>query len=94
MSKDKNFGGLSDELKATLKGCTTEEEMEKALADAGLQLDDDLLKAVSGGVNMCMTDKCHDVFAQNNAMADGLVSAEMLAASCTRYNCMRVCRNQ
>ena len=83
MSKDKDFGGLSDELKATLKGCTTEEEMEKALADAGLQLDDDLLKAVSGGVN-----------AQNNAMADGLVSAKKLAASCTRDACVRVCLNQ
>ena len=100
MSKD--FESLSDELKATLKRCTTEEELEKALADAGLQLDDDLLKAISGGIggivlptcpgNMCRTDKCHDVmFAQNNALADGLASADNLAAICRKDGCVKAC---
>ena len=107
MSKSIKFEGLSDELKATLKGCTTEEELEKALADAGLKLDDDALKEIAGGRivyfddchgNMCKSNKCHDVMlAQSNRpYAVGLASAEMLAASaaCPRDICVRICMNK
>ena len=47
---DKNiFDNLSDELKAKLKACGTEEELKKVLADADIELDPDMLGHVAGG---------------------------------------------
>ena len=41
---------LSDEVKANLVNCKTEEEKKKALADAGIEpIDDELLDEVSAG---------------------------------------------
>ena len=50
MSEKNTFGSLSDELKAKLKECKTEEELNKVLAEAGLDIDQDVLKAVVGGL--------------------------------------------
>jgi len=41
---------LSDEVKANLVNCKTEEEKKKVLADAGIEpIDDELLDEVAGG---------------------------------------------
>ena len=50
MSEKEIFDTLSDEFKAKLMECTTEEELMRILADAGLELDQDTLKAVVGGL--------------------------------------------
>ena len=47
---DKNtFDNFSDEFKAKLSACKTEEELKKVLADEDIELDPDALDAVSGG---------------------------------------------
>ena len=44
---------LSDEVKANLVNCKTEEEKKKVLADAGIEpIDDELLDEVSAGVEI------------------------------------------
>ena len=49
MSEKNLFDSIGDEIKAKLKECRTKEELERVLSETGLQLDDDLLKAVAGG---------------------------------------------
>ena len=63
MSEKNTFDSLSDELKAKLKECKTEEELNKILAEAGLDLDQDMLKAVVGGLGSdftCLALQCKD----------------------------------
>ena len=68
MSEKNSFDRLSDELKAKLRECRTEEELNKVLTDAGLELDQDLLEAVVGGLasaggpgGTCKTHYCVDI---------------------------------
>ena len=98
MSNNFSFEGLSEELKAALKGCTTMEELEKVLAETGLQLDNDALKAVAGGLglsdsNMCRTYKCvHVMLARSKAETDRLASDSTLAGICKSDFCVLTCR--
>ena len=49
MSEKNLFDNLSDEIKEKLIDCKSEEELTKVLADAGIELDKEMLKAVDGG---------------------------------------------
>ncbi len=47
---DNKMNNLSDEVKANLVNCKTEEEKKKVLADAGIEpINDELLDEVAGG---------------------------------------------
>ena len=50
MSTKNLFDNLSDEIKEKLRDCKSEEELTKVLADAGIELDREMLKAVDGGL--------------------------------------------
>ena len=50
MSEKNLFDNLSDEIKEKLRDCKSEEELTKVLADAGIELDREMLKAVDGGL--------------------------------------------
>lgn len=52
----KNFHDLSEELKAKARSCTTPEEMLALAKDAGFELSDSEIEAVSGGGNWCFDD--------------------------------------
>ena len=52
MSAQNFFDSLSDEVKAKLKDCKTDEEMKKVFADADIELDADVLESVSGGIGL------------------------------------------
>ncbi len=43
------YSKLSDETKAELKNCRTEEELKNVLAREGIELDAGMLEAISGG---------------------------------------------
>ena len=45
----KLFDSLDDSLKEKLKSCKDEAEMQRMIADAGLELSDEMLQGVSGG---------------------------------------------
>ncbi len=48
---DNRMNNLSDEVKAKLDNCKTDDEKKKVLADAGIEpIDDELLDEVSAGV--------------------------------------------
>ena len=49
MNKKEFYNSLSDEVKAKIKACKTEEEMLKVLQDEKIELDPELLDKVSGG---------------------------------------------
>ncbi len=57
MNKKEFYESLSDEVKAKIKACKTEEEMLKVLQDEKIELDPELLDGVSGG-NQFQTDGC------------------------------------
>lgn len=58
MSDKNTFENLSNEIKAKLRECSTEEEMSKVLEEAGVELDVDALEAVSGGaLGACRNDR-------------------------------------
>ena len=50
MGEKNLFENLSDEIKEKLRNCKSEEELTKVLADAGIELDKEMLKAVEGGL--------------------------------------------
>ena len=52
MSEKDFFDNLSDELKAKLRACKTEDELKKVLADAGIELDPDALADTAGGAGL------------------------------------------
>ena len=56
MNKQEFYASLSDEVKAKLKACKTEDEMKKVLEDADIELPDELLETISGGGH----GPCHD----------------------------------
>ena len=49
MNRKEFYNTLSDDVKAKIKACKTEDEMLKVLGEEGIALDDDLLDSVSGG---------------------------------------------
>ena len=54
MNRKEFYNSLSEDVKARLKACKTEEEMLKVLQDEKIELDPELLESVSGGnQNVC-----------------------------------------
>ena len=49
MDRKEFYNSLSEDIKAKLKECKTDEEMLKVLSDNKIKLDDELLMGVSGG---------------------------------------------
>ena len=56
MNKQEFYASLPEELKEKLKACKTEEEMKALLKGAQIELPDELLEAVSGG--MYLRNEC------------------------------------
>ena len=56
MNKKELYESLSDEVKAKLKACKTEDEMKEVLAGAGIELSDEVLNEVSGGKHSSCPD--------------------------------------
>ena len=56
MNKKEFYESLSDEVKAKIKACKTEEEMLKVLQDEKIELDPDMLDSVSGGNDILLVD--------------------------------------
>ena len=67
MSEKNLFDNLSDEIKEKLRDCKSEEELTKVLADAGIELDREMLKAVDGGLALNPVPKRHLVHLKNNS---------------------------
>jgi hypothetical protein len=62
MNKKEFYESLSDEVKAKIKACKTEEEMLKVLQDEKIELDPELLESVSGGnSNFGSDSNCNEV---------------------------------
>ena len=51
MNRREFYDGLSEDVKAKLKACRSEEEMMKVLDEEKIELDPELLDGVSGGEN-------------------------------------------
>ena len=49
MNRKEFYNSLSEDVKARLKACKTEEEMMKVLSEEKIELDLDLMEKVSGG---------------------------------------------
>ena len=49
MDRMEFYNTLSEDMKARIKACKSEEEMMRVLADEQIELDPDLLENVSGG---------------------------------------------
>lgn len=58
-----DFSNLSDELKEKASKCTSTEELLELARNEGVELSDEQLEAVSGGVDWapCPADGCDDV---------------------------------
>ena len=56
------YQGLSDEAKEKLKACKSEEEALQVLKDEKIELDPDLLDAVSGGMGNESTGSCSSLY--------------------------------
>ena len=52
MSEKNLFDNLSDEIKEKLKDCKSEEELTKVLADAGIELDKEMLNRLIASVTI------------------------------------------
>lgn len=66
MNRKEFYESLSEETKAKIKACKSEQEMLKVLAEERIELDPDLLGSVSGGNDSlgrfeeCKEKKCDD----------------------------------
>ena len=49
MNRKELYNSLSEDVKAKIKACKTEEEMMNVLAEEKIELDPELLDSVSGG---------------------------------------------
>ena len=56
-----DFNDLSEELKAKARSCSTPEEMLALAKDAGFELSDTEIEAISGGGNWCFDDCSQNV---------------------------------
>ena len=54
MNRKEFYNTLSEDVKAKIKACKTEEEMMNVLAEEKIELDAELLESVNGGY----TDQC------------------------------------
>jgi hypothetical protein len=61
------YQGLSDEAKEKLKACKSEEEALQVLKDEKIELDPDLLDAVSGGMGNESTGGCSYLYCDHCA---------------------------
>ena len=50
MNRKEFYNTLSEDVKAKIKACKTEEEMLRVLAEEKIELDSELLDSVSGGL--------------------------------------------
>ena len=57
MNRKEFYNTLSEDVKAKIKACKTEEEMMRVLAEEKIELDSELLESVSGGVSDWDTEK-------------------------------------
>ena len=82
-----SFDSLSDELKTKLKECKTVDELREVLADAGMVLDEDVFKAVAGGLGTTdmLADDCRH---HKQVCAKDKLSADI----CKRDHCIDICR--
>lgn len=67
MNRKEFYNTLSDDVKAKIKACKTEDEMLKVLGEEGIALDDELLDSVSGGYGDGYGDRCKD-YCKSNCM--------------------------
>ena len=58
MNRKEFYESLSEDVKAKLKACKSDEEMMKVLDEEKIELDPELLDEVNGGVNFCY---CTDI---------------------------------
>ena len=60
MNKEEFYESLSEDVKAKIKACKTEEEMLRVLAEEKIALDPELLEGVSGGKDErgCDKERC------------------------------------
>ena len=56
MNRKEFYNTLSEDVKAKIKACQTEEEMLRVLSEEKIELDPDLLEGVSGGTRGCAND--------------------------------------
>ena len=63
MKKEEFYNNLSEEVKKKLAECKTQDELRKALAEAGVEpVDDELLDAVAGGVPYLLPETVFEKF--------------------------------
>ena len=60
MDRKEFYNSLSEDIKAKLKECKTDEEMLKVLGHNKIKLDDELLSGVAGGGKHHCSRKCSD----------------------------------
>ena len=53
MKRKEFYESLSDEVKAKIKACRSDEEMLKVLEEGQIELSPDMLDAVAGGYGIC-----------------------------------------
>ncbi len=58
MNRKEFYESLSEETKAKIRACKSEQEMLKVLAEERIELDPELLDSVSGGNNQIDTVGC------------------------------------
>ena len=58
MNRKEFYNTLSDDVKAKIKACKTEEEMLRVLGEEGIDLGDDQLDSLSGGYGDGTWDRC------------------------------------
>ena len=87
MDSNFSFDSLSDELKAKLKNCKTMDELKEVLTGAGMILDEDVLKAIAGGLGTpeMLSDPCrhHKQVCAKDKLSAGI---------CKRDQCNNICR--
>ena len=60
MDRKEFYNSLSEDIKAKLRECKTDEEMLKVLSDNKIKLDDELLMGVAGGGPHHCSKNCSD----------------------------------
>ena len=82
------FDNLSDELKAKLMECKTPDELKEVLAEAGMDLDEDVLKSIAGGLDSAdmLADNCH------RYKVECLYYKYLTAGICKHDFCQDICR--
>jgi transposase-like protein len=83
--KEELFKGLSEEQIARIKECKNQEEVLKLAKEEGVELSEEQLEAVSGGV--CSTTPTHCPFCGSNDFA--VASANITTTTYCCFHCGR-----